>query len=139
MEREIGGRGCFPRSKSSFSGLMSYLWALVKIALSVCVSAPRIRSRTAECLITKYDLEEILELLSSILNFYPNQIAGRYISPTLTFVSELTPRIHSRDQTTLLCQKKRTQSEITRIIFSNLYVWSPFAQWVFGSLIYATD
>jgi len=33
-EREAG---CCPRSKSSFSGLMSYLWVLVKIPLSLCL------------------------------------------------------------------------------------------------------
>jgi hypothetical protein len=76
---------------------------LMQITLSVCLP-PCIRSRTSESIIMKSDVEEICEILSIILNFYPNQIAGRHITPTPTFFSEVTPRIHSRDQNTLLCQ-----------------------------------
>ena len=129
--REWEGGSSFPWSKSQFSDSLSYLKHAN--ANYLCLS-PSIRSRTTERIIMKSDLEEICEILSSNLNFYSNYITGQYISPTPTFVSDVSPRVHSsRDQNTLLCQKNWTQSEITRIKFSILCVWSPLTKRIFGS------
>jgi hypothetical protein len=59
---------------------MSYLWRANE-NYSMCLPAST-RSGTAEWIIMNSDVEEICELFSSILNFYPNQIPGRYISHT---------------------------------------------------------